>query len=33
VGLGMVYRNGEDFKKMIAESYDTFGEIVSAFDL
>jgi len=33
VGLGMVYRNGEGFKKMIAESYDSFGEIVSAFDL
>lgn len=33
VGLGMVYRNGEDFKKMIAESYDSFGKIVSAFDL
>ena len=33
VGLGMVYRNGEDFNTMIAESYDSFGKIVSAFDL
>lgn len=33
VGLGMVYRNGEDYKAMISESYESFGKIVSAFDL
>jgi putative tricarboxylic transport membrane protein len=33
LGLGMVYRDGDDFKKMIEQSYETFGKIVSQYDL
>ena len=33
LGLGMVYRGPEEYKKMIEESYETFGKIVSQYDL
>ena len=33
IGLGMVYRNSADFGTMINGAYDTYGKIVSQFDL